>query len=72
MLDIFLYRGTRYYPPPPPLPPPGGEIWKSWAGIRKKRIKTQEKTKVVAPVWGSEFIQFLAALAILHSDNFEE
>ena len=29
------------------------------------RIKTKEKVKVVASVWGEEFIQFLAALAIL-------
>ena len=28
--------------------------------------------KVVAPVWGTESIQFLAALAIFHQDDFEE
>ena len=32
----------------------------------RRRIKTEEKAKVVAAVWGTEFIQFLAALAILH------
>ena len=31
----------------------------------RRRIKTEEKAKVVAPVWGEEFIQFLAVLAIL-------
>ena len=31
----------------------------------RKRIKTEEKAKVVASVWGEEFIQFLAALAVL-------
>ena len=31
----------------------------------RKRIKTEEKAKVVAAVWGEECIQFLAALAIL-------
>ena len=32
----------------------------------RRRIKTEEeKAKVVASVWGKEFIQFLAALAIL-------
>ena len=31
----------------------------------KRRIKTEEKAKVVAAVWGEEFIQLLAALAIL-------
>ena len=29
------------------------------------RINTEEKAKIVAAVWGTEFIQFLAALAIL-------
>ena len=32
----------------------------------RRRINTEEKAKVVAAVWGTEFIQFLAALAILH------
>ena len=27
--------------------------------------------KVVAAVWGTEFIQFLAALLILHQDNLK-
>ena len=31
----------------------------------RRRIKTEEKAKVVASLWGAEFIQFLAALAIL-------
>ena len=29
------------------------------------RIKTEEKANVVASVWGIEFIQILAALAVL-------
>ena len=39
------------------------------AGIwynHRRRMYTEEKAKVVAAVWGIEFIQFLAALAILH------
>ena len=32
----------------------------------RRRIKTEEKAKVVASVCGKEFIQFLAALAVLH------
>ena len=32
----------------------------------RKRIKTEAKAKVVASVWGKEFIQFLAALTILY------
>ena len=35
----------------------------------RRRIKTKEKAKVVASVWGEEFIQFLAVLAILHWDD---
>ena len=31
-----------------------------------RRINTEEKAKVVAAVWGEEFIQFLAALNVLH------
>ena len=38
----------------------------------RRRIKTEEKVKDVAAVWGAEFIQYLAALAILHKDEFEE
>ena len=30
-----------------------------------RRIKTEEKEKVVASVWGAEFIQFLAVLTVL-------
>ena len=32
----------------------------------RRRIKTAAKAKVVAAVWGTVFIQFLAALAIVH------
>ena len=32
----------------------------------RRRIKTEEKAKVVAAVWGTEFVQFLATLAIFH------
>ena len=34
--------------------------------------KTEEKAKVVADCWGTEFIQFHASLAILYLDDFEE
>ena len=33
---------------------------------QRRRIKTEEKAKVGSTVRGTEFIQFLAALAILH------
>ena len=34
--------------------------------MTKYRIKTEEEAKVVASVWGEEFIQLLAALTVLH------
>ena len=42
---------------------------------QRRRIKTEEKAKVVAAVWGDKFIQFLAAQAfmprtILKKDEF--
>ena len=36
----------------------------------RRKINTGEKAKVVAAVLGTEFIQFLAALAILHKGLF--
>ena len=30
----------------------------------QRRINTKEKAKVVASVWGTEYIQFLAALTV--------
>ena len=37
----------------------------------RRRIKTEEKAKVVAAAWGAELIEFLAALAILHQDDLK-
>ena len=34
-------------------------------------MHTEEKGNVVAAVWGTEFIQFLAALAILNQDDLK-
>ena len=36
------------------------------------RIDTEEKAKVVAVFWGTEFLQFLAALAVLHQDELKK
>ena len=36
-----------------------------------RRIYTEEKAKVVTAVWGTEFIQVLATLAILHPNEFK-
>ena len=38
----------------------------------RRRIYTEEKAKVVSAVGGTEFIQFHAALAIVHKDDFEK
>ena len=38
----------------------------------RRRINTEEKAKVVAAVGGTECIQFLAALAILHQDELKK
>ena len=38
----------------------------------RRRITTEEKAKVVAAVWGTELIRFLAMLAILHQDDLKK
>ena len=38
----------------------------------RRRIQTEAKAKVVVSVWGAEFIQFLAALAVFLSVDLEE
>ena len=42
----------------------------SWG--HRRRIETEEKAKVVASVWGEDFIQFLAAASRFALDDFEE
>ena len=37
----------------------------------RRRIKKEEKAKVVAAIWGTEIIKFLAALAVLHEDDLK-
>ena len=39
------------------------------ADRQRIRLKKEEKAKVVAAVWGTEFTQFLAALAVLHQNE---
>ena len=41
------------------------------AGYRR-RMEREAKAKVVASVWGAEFIQFLAALAVFALVNLDE
>ena len=38
----------------------------------RRRIKKEEKAKVVAAVWGKELIHFLDALAIFHQDDLKK
>ena len=35
-------------------------------------METECNAKVVTPVWGAEFVQFLAALAVFVSVDFKE
>ena len=37
--------------------------------MHRRRIKMEEKAKIVTAVWGEEFIPFLAAKAVLHHDD---
>ena len=38
----------------------------------RRWIKTKEKAKVVAAVWGTKLIQFDVLLAILHQDDLKK
>ena len=40
--------------------------------MHRRRIKIEAKAYFVSSVWGTECIQFLAVLAILYQDDFEE
>ena len=57
-----------------------GDSWKEVGGGRaaswvsrkhRRRIYTEQKAKVVNSIWGTEFIQFLDALATLHQDGMK-
>ena len=37
----------------------------------RRRIYTVDKAKVIAAVWGTKFIEFLAALAIFHHNDLK-
>ena len=37
----------------------------------RRRKKTKEMAKVVAAVWGTELIKFLAVLAIVHQNDLK-
>ena len=38
----------------------------------RRRLNTEEKAQVIAAVWGTEFTQFIVALAILNKEDFKE
>ena len=42
------------------------------ASNHRRRIYTEEKTKVITAVWWTEFIQYRATLAILHQDDIKK
>ena len=66
--------GNQFAPLPPP--PRAEEGYTRVTSViqckHRRRIKTEEKVKVVAAVWGTEFIQFLAAIAILHQADMKK
>ena len=37
--------------------------------MHRRRIKMEEKAKIVTADWVEEFIPFLAAIAVLHHDD---
>ena len=37
----------------------------------RRRIKTEKKEKVVAAAWGTELIQFVAAITVLYQDSLK-
>ena len=45
---------------------------KSQKWHHSRRMHTEEKAKVVAAVWGTDFIQFWAALAVLLQDDMKK
>ena len=40
--------------------------------VHRRRIKTEEKAKVITAVWGTELIKFLAMLAVFHQDDLKK
>ena len=52
--------------------PPGLSINATYDTCHRRRINTEEKATVFASAWGTELIQFLAALAILHQDDLKK
>ena len=50
-----------------------GKILLLFRTYHRRRIKTEEKAKVLAAAWreGAELIKFLAKLAILHQDDLK-
>ena len=44
----------------------GRQVRRQLAGQHRRRTNTEDKAKVVADAWWTEFIQFLAMLAIWH------
>ena len=48
----------------------GHRLTLGWS--HRRGIKTEEKAKVVAAVWGREFIQFHAALQIYQQDDLKK
>ena len=75
LLSISTYCGSKpeYFSLNPQTPLPTLNIYSlALSYPHRRRIKTEAKAKVITSIWGTEFIQFLAALAILHQDDLKK
>ena len=73
-VDIVpLMTELIFYSPPPPLPylPYTHFVPDSKGSAHRRRIKTEEKAKIVASVWWEECMQFVAAQAVLPETIFK-
>ena len=64
-----INQHAQLHPPRGSLP---GCCRRGIGSTPRRRIKTEEKAKVLTAVWKTELIQFLAALAILNQDDLKK
>ena len=84
-VELFMWAeelsGIKSPPPPPSCPGRGrvnttqvfsaGAVFINLHFTHRRKMCTEKKAKVVAAVLGTEFINFLATLAILHQDDLK-
>ena len=59
----------RPIPAPDRIPAPGGGS--SAPPYPCKKVKIEKNSKVVADVWGTDFIKIFSALVVLHLDDLK-